>query len=142
MESSEQALELLHQLRRCGHYLQHHWSRGRASQNRTLRILAGHGEMTQRQLQDLLGIQQGSLSELVKKLEVQGLIVREREQNDQRQMLIRITDAGRQQNQLNHAQRLQQSRELVAALSGEERRQLMALLEKLYNSWNEGAGQK
>ena len=98
--------------------------------------------MTQRQLQDLLGIQQGSLSELVKKLEVQGLIVREREQNDQRQMLIRITDAGRQQNQLNHAQRLQQSRELVAALSGEERRQLMALLEKLYNSWNEGAGQK
>jgi len=142
METSEQTLELLHLLLRCGHYLHHHWGCGRASQNRTLRILDEHSEMTQRQLQDLMGIQQGSLSELVKKLEGQGLIVREREQNDQRQLLIRITEAGRQQNQYNHTQRMRQGRELAAALSEEEQRQLLALLGKLYGSWQEGAEQK
>ena len=142
MESSEQALELLHLLRCCGHYLHHNWGCGRASQTRTLRILAERGEMTQRQLQDWMGIQQGSLSELVKKLEGQGLIAREREQNDQRQLLIRITEAGIQQHQYNHEQRMRQSQELVTALSDEEQQQLTALLEKLHTSWKERAEQK
>ena len=142
MEPSEQALDLLHLLRYCGHYLHHYWGHGWASQGRTLRILAEHGEMTQRQLQDLMGIQQGSLSELVKKLEGQGLIAREREQKDQRQLLIRLTEEGKRQHQYNHEQRLRQSQELIAALSGEEQRQLMTLLEKLHESWKEGGEDK
>ena len=141
MDNKEQSVELLHLLRCCGHYLHHHWGCGRVSQNRTLHILAEHGEMTQRQLQDRMGIQQGSLSELVKKLESQGLIVREREQADQRQLLIRITEEGKQQNRYNREQRAQQSKELAAALTDEEQRQLYTLLAKLHDSWREGAGQ-
>ena len=142
MEPSEQVLELLHLLRRCGHYLHHNWGCGRVSQARILHILAEHDEMTQRQLQDWMGIQQGSLSELVKKLDGQGLITREREQTDQRQLLIRITEAGMQQHQYNHKQRLRQSQELTAVLNEEEKRQLASLLKKLLNSWKEGAEQK
>ena len=141
MEPSEQALDLLHLLRYCGHYLHHYWGHGRASQGRTLRILAEHGGMAHRP-QDLMGIQQGSLSELVKKLEGQGLIAREREQKDQRQLLIRLTEEGKRQHQYNHEQRLRQSQELIAALSGEEQRQLMTLLEKLHESWKEGGEDK
>lgn len=135
MDPSEQAIALIQLLRRCGHYLHFHSGQGRFSQNRTLRILNEHGEVTQRQLQDLMGIQQGSLSEVVKKLEGQGLIVRERGLSDQRQLLIRVTEKGKELNRQNCEIRRQQTQALVAALDGEERQRLLELLAKLLDSW-------
>ena len=135
MKDSEQALEILHQLRRCGRYLHYHWGCGKASQGRALRILADHGEMTQRQLQDEMDIQQGSLSELVKKLEDQALITRACVPEDRRQLVIRITEAGQSLNQLHHQRRLRESMELLAPLSGEEQGQLSGLLTKLMENW-------
>lgn len=137
MDASEQAIALIHLLRCCGHYLHFHSGQGRFSQNRILRILSEHGEMTQRQLQDLMGIQQGSLSEVVKKLEGQGLIVRERGLNDQRQLLIRVTEQGKKLNEQNCEIRRQQTQELVAALDDEEQRRLLELLTKLFDSWED-----
>ena len=122
-------------LRRCGHYLHHHWGCGRASQSRALRMLEEDGEMTQRQLQDLMGIQQGSLSELVKKLEDQGLITRACAPEDRRQLLIRITDEGIRQSSIHREQRRKEGLELTQALSEEEQRQLRELLTKLLDSW-------
>ena len=135
MKDSEQALEILHQLRCCGRYLHYHWGSGKASQGRALRILADHGEMTQRQLQDEMDIQQGSLSELVKKLEDQALITRTCAPEDRRQLVIHITGAGQAQNQVHHQRRLQESLELLDPLSGEEQEQLSGLLTKLLDSW-------
>lgn len=140
LDASGRALELLHLLRSCGHYLHHHWGHGRVSQSRTLRILDEYGEVTQRQLQDLMGIQQGSLSEVVKKLEGQGLIVRERGLSDQRQVLIRVTEKGKEQNRLDRESRTRQSVELVSVLDEGEQRQLMALLDKLLASWKAREG--
>ena len=135
MKSSEQAAETLHLLRRCGHYLHHHWGCGRASQFRALRILENGGEMTQRQLQDRMGIQQGSLSELVRKLEEQGLITRTCAPEDRRQLLIYITEKGRELNRNQQEKRREESLELLAALSAEEQLQLQELLTRLFDSW-------
>lgn len=123
-------------LRRCGHYLHHHLGSGRASQSRALRMLEENGEMTQRQLQDLMGIQQGSLSELVKKLEDQGAITRSCAPEDRRQLLIRITDEGIRQSRIHREQRRKEGLELTEALSEEEQRQLRELLTKLLDSWD------
>lgn len=60
-----------------------------------LSILAGRETISQRELQQMLGIQPGSLSELVSKLEAKGLLTREKAE-DRRGNLLRITDAGRQ----------------------------------------------
>ena len=59
-----------------------------------LSILAGRESMSQRALQQLLGVQPGSVSELVSKLERKGLVTRERDE-DRRGNLLRLTDAGR-----------------------------------------------
>ena len=135
LKSSEQAAETLHLLRRCGHYLHHHWGCGRASQMRALHILEDCGEMTQRELQDRMGIQQGSLSELVKKLDEQSFITRTCSPTDRRQLLIRITEPGRQQSQLLRERRNREAMELAGALSEEEQQELRVLLSKLLNSW-------
>ena len=107
MDQTEQALTILRLLRCCGRYLHHHWGDGRGSQFRALRILNEQGQLTQRQLQDLMEIQQGSLSEIVKKLEDQGFIAREREPSDRRQLLIRATEEGRNQSRLRQEKRRQ-----------------------------------
>lgn len=54
MDQTEQALTILRLLRCCGRYLHHHWGDGRGSQFRALRILNEQGQLTQRQLQDLM----------------------------------------------------------------------------------------
>lgn len=136
METLQQPSELLHLLRRCGHYLHRHWSSGRASQFRALRILEENGEITQRQLQDLMGIQQGSLSELVKKLEDQELITRACAFEDRRQLLIRVTKKGQKQGLEYQECQQNEAVELLGALSGEEQRQLYVLLDKLLDSWS------
>ena len=135
LKTSEQAVETLHLLRRCGHYLHHHWGCGRASQMRALHILEDCGEMTQRELQDRMGIQQGSLSELVKKLEEQAFITRASSQTDHRQMLIQITESGRQQSRLLRERRNTEAMELAGVLSEEEQQTLQSLLQKLMDSW-------
>lgn len=59
-----------------------------------LSILAGREALSQRELQQMLGIQPGSLSELLSKLEAKGYLTREKAE-DRRGNLLRITDAGR-----------------------------------------------
>ena len=135
MKDSERALKIVHHLRGCGRYLHYRWGSGKASQARALRILENSGEMTQRQLRDEMGIKQSSLSELVKKLEDQALITRDSIPEDHRQLLIRITEAGRERTRENRQNRQKESIELLAALSDEEQEQLAGLLTKLLDSW-------
>ena len=59
-----------------------------------LSILAGRDTLSQRELQQMLGIQPGSLSELISKLEAKGYLTRQKAK-DRRGNLLRITDEGR-----------------------------------------------
>lgn len=137
MDRQEQATELLFLLRRCGHRL--HGKRGgsRFSQQRVLRILTRYGEQTQHQLQERMGVQQGSLSELVKKLETQGLVMRTRAPQDRRQVLIRLTDAGRIESETNHQRFLEHNEVLFASLTQEEQEALSQMLTRLLQTWEE-----
>ncbi|MGN0998478.1 MAG: MarR family winged helix-turn-helix transcriptional regulator [Faecousia sp.] len=135
MEDSNLKLEVLHQLRRCGHFLHHMMGDGKASQSRVLHILYDHENITQSQLQEIMGIRQSSMSELVQKLEEQHLISRERSEDDRRQILVFLTDAGREELHTNDEKRSAQARELLVGLSGEEQEQLSCLLGKLLSDW-------
>ena len=61
-------------MRRCGHFL--YQRQGGQGQRRVLTILQERGSMQQRELQEYLGIQPGSMSELIGKLEQKGLLKR------------------------------------------------------------------
>lgn len=100
-------------------------------QNLVLSILAGREALTQRALQLMLGVQPGSLSELLTKLERKGLITREKAE-DRRGNVLRITEAGRAA--IPEADR-DDGDDAFAALTAEQQAQLGELLRALLYDW-------
>lgn len=96
-----------------------------------LAILAGRDAISQRDLQQMLGIQPGSLSELVSKLEAKGLVTRERAE-DRRGNVLHITDAGRQASTV---QPEADGSDPFSPLTAEQQDQLSAMLRTLLNHW-------
>ena len=127
----EEKLSLL--LRVCGRRLYHSSCAGR-TQSRVLQLLA-EGDMSQREMQERLQVQPGSISELVSKLEFKGLLTRRRNENDHRKVMLSLTDEGRliSQDELRRGE----MKVDFSGLSWEEQGQLIALLEKLIDNWRE-----
>jgi len=117
-------------LLRCVHAL-HRSARQGDSQQRVLRILSWRDSMSQRELQDHLRVQPGSLSELLSKLEAKGLLTRERDESDKRRVTLRLTEEGRRT--VDALPEPGDRDALFAVLTPEERNALRALLEKLVN---------
>lgn len=113
--------------------LLHHRPGGDAGRGQALvlSILAGRESLSQRELQQLLGVQPGSLSELVSKLERKGMLTRERAE-DRRGNLLRLTDAGRRAVPGADAS---PEDDLFDALTGEQQRTLADLLRTLLVDW-------
>lgn len=115
----------------------HHMSRfdmgSRGGQGRILKLLAQEGKMTQRDLTEKLGIQPGSASEVIGKLERAGFVTRSENAEDRRTADICLTQVGRERAEAKE----QEKPELFSALSEEEKLQLLALLEKLHADWRE-----
>lgn len=103
----------------------------RDSQDRALFLLAHEEPMTQRDLTDRLGIQPGSASELIGKLEAAGFIARTPSENDRRTQDVRLTELGRRHlSDLGEEYRSIRRRRFDV-LSEPEQQELCALLEKL-----------
>lgn len=121
-------------LRACGRFL--HYNMGeKAGQARILSVLMEHGAITQRELQDILEVQSGSLSEILNKVESAGLIERRQSERDKRQLEVKLTKDG-----LAAGAKMQEERgcaavELFACLSDEEKKALAGLLDKLLDGW-------
>ena len=84
---------LLYQFRSCTHFFRYGMG-GKTGQQRILAMLAERGIITQRELQDMLGVQSGSLSEILNKVETCGYIMRRQNERDRRQMNLELTDSG------------------------------------------------
>lgn len=129
--------DLAGRMERCGKFLLYCLGK-RRGQEKILRILWEHGEISQRELQELLGIQPGSMSEIAAKLEAKGLIARGRAEADRRKILLSLTEAGRTWLARQDEDHVRKRRaELFSALTPEEQRALGALLEKLCVDWEE-----
>lgn len=111
-------------------------SDGREGQKRILVMLNG-GPLTQRDLTERLGIQPGSASEIVSKLESGGMILRTPNPEDRRTMDIQLTEAGREEAVRAEENRRANRAEMFSCLSGEEKASLTVLLEKLIKDWAE-----
>lgn len=109
---------------------------GKASQKRILIILNEVKSITQRDLTTRLGIQPGSASEILSKLETAGLILRTINETDRRTADISLTKQGRQMALEAAAQRRKRHAEMFSCLSECEKEQLLALLEKVNEDWS------
>ena len=134
METEE---KLVFQLARLGHVARRIPEQS-SGQSGILHILKEKGEITQRDLTELLDIRPGSASELIGKLEAAGLVARTENPDDRRTVNIRLTEAGKARLEEARLEQEKDSRpELFAVLTGEEREQLLLLLEKLTKDWSE-----
>lgn len=110
---------------------------GKGSQKQILIILNDMGHITQRQLTKRLGIQPGSVSEVLSKLEGAGLILRAPSETDHRTMEISLTQQGRAAAEEAAWLRKKRHDEMFSCLTAEEKAQLLCLLEKINNDWAE-----
>ncbi len=129
MDTDGKLCTLLHELHRMNRF----GTESRGGQGRILKILAQEGDMTQRALTERLGIQPGSVSEVIGKLERAGFITRSENAEDRRTADVHLTEAGREQLDA----RQQDKPALFSSLTEEEQTQLLSLLEKLRSDWLE-----
>lgn len=109
---------------------------GKASQKRILIILNEVTDITQRELTARLGIQPGSASEILSKLENAGLILRRANEADRRTVDISLTDTGKQMAIEAAKQRSLRHMEMFSCLSEREKEELLSLLEKINKDWD------
>lgn len=112
--------------------------KARDSQGRILRILSAHNGISQHELQDIMGIKPGSLSEVLIKLEKAGYITRKLDKNDRRRQIVNITDEGRRVFEEIHKAHEADSTHYFDALNAKERKSLLTLLDKLVPDENAG----
>lgn len=129
-------LSLLHIMEKCGHFLYHRRG-GKRGQIRILKLLSEKGNITQKELLEILTLKSGSVSETVKKLENQGYITKKKDEQDKRKVIITLTDEGRNfletQLQINS----EQEKVLFNSLTADEQAELEELLNKLFVDWEE-----
>lgn len=133
-ESQDRNKKLICNFREIGHTMRH-ISEGKGSQKRILTILKEQGTVSQSELTQRLGVQPGSASEVIGKLEAAGLITRTPSPADRRTMDISLTTLGQAQAEEAAALREQRHRAMFSCLSEEEKVTLLSLLERINEDW-------
>ena len=135
-ESLDRNNKLIWNFRDIGHTMRQ-ISEGRGSQKRILILLRETKGMTQKELTARLGVQPGSASEVLNKLEQAGLISRTPSETDHRTTDIRLTPDGDALAKEASAQRAERHEQMFAVLSEEEKDALIALLERVNAHWDQ-----
>ena len=134
--SLDQNNKLIWTFRDIGHPMRQ-ISEGRGRQKRILILLRETAGMTQKELTARLGVQPGSASEVLNKLEQAGMILRTPSETDRRTMDIRLTPDGEAAAKEASAKRAERHEQMFAVLSAEEKADLIALLEKINAHWTQ-----
>lgn len=129
--------DLLATWERCSRKLYLMRGSGHMGQKKIVNILATAGEMSQFDLQNMLEIKPGSMSEVLTKMEKKGYITRSKAPNDKRMVLLRITQCGLNWNSSIQKNMSRDSKSWFSALSSSEQKQLHEMLEKLLVNWEE-----
>ena len=108
---------------------------GKESQSRILMILRLQGAVTQKMLIQILHIQPGSASEILKKMEKAGLIIRVPNEMNRRASDIVLTRQGRSVSEKLIEQRRRRYREMMACLSEDEKVSLFSMLDRMKEDW-------
>jgi DNA-binding MarR family transcriptional regulator len=106
----------------------------------TLRRLDQPGGVSQRQLMRELNLASGTVSVRVERLSDQGLLTRSPDRRDRRNSLVRLTDKGRALFDHVTPAHVSTENRLLAALSTQQREQLVTILRQLLVSFEGSAG--
>ena len=96
-----------------------------------LHLLIKKGDLTQKQLSEIMDIRPQSLTLILDKMELSQYITRTRDNKDKRIQTVHITDKGKELGGKIHKIRKQSAGDLFADLSEEEKDTLVYLLNKV-----------
>lgn len=115
----------------------------RPGQNKVLKILNKQedGSMLQQELLKKLGIRAASLSELLRKLEKEDYVSRQRSPRGGNEILVTITEKGRISAIECELSERERDEELFGCLTADERAELIRVLNKLLGTWREADGE-
>lgn len=136
-ESPSVRMRILRNFGYFGYYLHMHWGGRNGKQHILVELLAHDGQMTQRDLQDASCITSASLSEVISKLEAEGLVSRERSETDRRQLTVTLTPEGEARAHEVMLSRIEFERRAFACFSEEETEKLLEMLDRLSICWKE-----
>lgn len=127
--------DILHDLGFFGHYLHIH-AGGRGGKQFVLTTLRKHeGKMNQRELLDASKISSAALSEVLAKLEAEGLVRRTVCEHDRRKLLIALTDQGRARAEEIWRDKRLFEKNALSCLEDEEQTQLKDMLGRMVAHW-------
>lgn len=118
-----------------GHFLHLHTGGRSGKQHILTKLLREGGHLTQRELLESSGVSSAALSEVLGKLESEGLVERERSEEDRRQLEVRLTPEGRFRAHELEARKAKFEGEAVSVLDEDEQRQLVAMLDRMAAQW-------
>ncbi|HZS75875.1 MAG TPA: MarR family transcriptional regulator [Ktedonobacteraceae bacterium] len=125
----DELLNLYHLIRRTSHPVK----QGEITQEQywLMRKLHHSGAQSISVLADALGITSSSATTACKRLEKMGLVVRERQTNDERMVHVSLTDAGRERIAEWQQQRRELLAHLIEPLNAQEKVELQRILEHM-----------
>lgn len=121
---------------RCARHLNHGKGR-RTAQERILYLLRKHQTMTPKELQEQMETAQGSMSEILSKLEAQDFIVKQKNPDDARSIILSLSEKGKKTAEENHRLWRENEEKLLDALNDEEKETLKEICMKLLQSWED-----
>lgn len=133
--------DLMKQMRfisEAGNYFMSQKKQKLTGQQRVLAILKLEDGLTQNYLGQVLDLRPSSIAELMKKMEANGDITRQEDENDKRSKHIYLTDAGRQKAEDNASLKNDDySEKFFAGLNDDERQQFSDYLQKISDGWDD-----
>jgi MarR family transcriptional regulator, organic hydroperoxide resistance regulator len=98
---------------------------------RAILLLWAEGELPQGEIARRLGVEQPTATKALQRLERAGIVRRERDPNDNRQVIVSLTEAGKAACAPAKRARLALEQQIADGLSERERAQLIRLLERV-----------
>lgn len=120
-----------------GHFLHLHAGGRSGKQHMLERILHEGGTVSQRELQDTVPISSAAVSEVLTKLESEGLITRTRSASDKRQLDVTLTENGQVEAKVCAEKRAKFEAEALSVLTEDEKGQLLDMLDRLMKHWQD-----
>lgn len=136
-EPETPGLRILHDLGYFGYFLHMHRGGRSGKQHVLVWLLKSGGTMAQRDLQEASPITSASLSEILTKLEGEGLVTRLRSETDRRQQTIALTEAGEAKAREAVSVRRAFDERALACLTEEEVTDLADKLDRLADHWHD-----
>ncbi len=128
---------ILHHLGFFGHYMHFNVGGRSGKQHMLAKLHMAGGHLSQRELLDRSDVSSAALSEVLSKLEAEGLIVRERSEEDRRQMQVSLTEEGLAQAARQKAAFDEFEACCLSCLDDDEQEQLLGLLDRLEQHWKQ-----